>query len=102
MSALILGLPLVAFLSAAALPRGRTALTAIALAVLVGGAVLLALPEGAARAFLALGLLGLALAGLAQALRLLLPAEGPLRRAYPAILLAVLALAPVLARPLLT
>lgn len=102
MSLLVLAVPLAAFLSAALLPKGRPALAGIAFAVLIGGAAWVALPEGASRALLLLGLLGLILAGLAQALRLLLPAEGPLSRAYPAILLAALALAPVLARTLLT
>ena len=102
MSLLVLAVPLAAFLSAALLPKGRPTLLGIALAALVGGAVWVLLPEGGYRALLLLGLLGLLLAGLAQALRLLLPAEGPLARAYPALLLAALALAPVLARTLLT
>lgn len=107
LTVLVLAVPLAAFLSGAALPKGRPALLGIGGALALGLGLRAVLGPGGEepdllRPLIALALTGLAMAAAAQGLRLLLPATGPLARAgYPAILLGVLALTPALARALL-
>ena len=98
---------LVVYLSAVALPRGRPAAIGIGVALGAGVLIWAAIPRtdvGAMTLFhlyLVLAGIGLVMAAVAQALRLILPLEGPLTRAYPAIILTVAVLAPMVARGLL-
>ena len=101
---MVILITLVVYLSAAALPRGRPAAIGIGVAVAAGALIWAAIPGGEAgettlfHLYLVLAGIGLAMAGVAQALRLMLPRQGVLTRAYPAIILIVAVLAPIVAR----
>ena len=98
---------LVVYLSAAALPRGRSAAVGICVGLVIAGLTWLTVPGGGGdlamlyRLYLILAATGLLMAAVAQVLRLLLPQEGILARAYPAIVLTVAVLAPMVARAVL-
>ncbi|MCR9149502.1 MAG: hypothetical protein NXH83_04960 [Rhodobacteraceae bacterium] len=101
---MVILITLVVYLSAVALPRGRPAAIGIGVALAAGTLIWAAIPGGAAggtslyHLYLVLAGIGLAMAAVAQALRLILPRDGPLTRAYPAIILTVAVLAPMIAR----
>lgn len=98
---------LVVYLSAAALPRGRSAALGIGVGLAAAALAWMSLPQagdGPAvlyRLYVILATTGLLMAAFAQALRLILPREGVLARAYPAVVLTVAVLAPMAARAIL-